>query len=359
MPTVRPPTVSMQLLQLMGQHLRSRGVEPGAFRRQVGVSELELARPDGRLDVRRFRRARSLMEQLGRMEDFDQRPAGGWVGWVVHGWPELASLWFNSPSLGAAIQACARYRPLIGEPDALLCAADGDRLVLHHVPDAGAGASLLGALSNLLMVTDIVGHYSGRLASPVSMQCELGDVGRPVSPSRVAELVQAPVRIDATTRSHRVILQGRGLWAPAAEHHPLIHGWSVQALDVRLHVLTRTSASDLLAFRVGEVIERCWAGADGELELPNLSALLQDVARALGMSRWTLRRHLAAGGLDFAEIVEERRALRLPTLMSDPSLNLLEVGSQLGFASQSAFSRYFRSRFGHPPSRDPTRRGRG
>jgi AraC-like DNA-binding protein len=86
--------------------------------------------------------------------------------------------------------------------------------------------------------------------------------------------------------------------------------------------------------------------------LPSGPPNMNDVASALGTTRRTLHRKLAAEGTTFRALVEQIRkdeaSLRLAQA-SDASLTSLAL--DLGFADLSTFSRAHRRWFGMAPSR--------
>lgn len=356
--TVHEPSVAMHLVRVTGEYLSTRGVAPETFRHYVGVSAVELARPEGRLDVRRYRQARKLVEDTGRLADHLDRVPLAWTQWISKAWPEIPALCFNSPTLGDALRAYARYRPLIGNVDAVRCDVDGDQLVVSYTPDPQVASCLMSAVSHFTILQDLVAHYRERLDMPISMHVDIGELGRPFALSQLTDILQMPLALRPGVRTHRLVVQGPAVWMPVSGHHPLSSGWAREALEGRLQALSQTRPSGMLMNRIEDLIEACWQEPGADDSMADVSALQQHVAHTLGMSRWTLRRSLADHQMQFSELLDGLRARRLPALMSDPNLSLLNVGARLGFASQSTFSRYFRSRYGHPPSRDPAWMGR-
>lgn len=343
----------MYLIRLIGDHLSSRGVSPESFQRHVGVSALELARGDSRMDVRRYRQAQKLIEDTGRLDDHRDRVPLAWTQWISQGWPELPALWFNSPSLGDAMQAYTRFRPLIGEADVVRCEVAGDQLVLSFTPDPRSGSCLMTTVSHFTMLQDLIDHYRERLDKPISARIEVGELGRPCSHRQLTDILHAPLTMHPGACTHRWVLKGSALWSPVDGHHGLSSAWARQTLEARLLSLAQMMPFNHLVHRIEGLIDSRWQAAGSEDGIGELGALQQHVAAVMGMSRWTLRRSLAEQGIEFAALVDGLRARRLPQLLSDPSLSLLSVGTRLGFSSPSAFSRYFRSSYGHPPSRDP------
>ena len=93
-----------------------------------------------------------------------------------------------------------------------------------------------------------------------------------------------------------------------------------------------------------------------EVLLPTGRCGVDQVARTLGMDRRTLHRHLAARGETFTSTVDAVRAGLAERYLSNERYRLTEIADLLGFAAPSAFSRWFRHRFGDSPSQWRARR---
>jgi AraC-like DNA-binding protein len=70
------------------------------------------------------------------------------------------------------------------------------------------------------------------------------------------------------------------------------------------------------------------------------------VAKHLGVDRRTLHRHLAREGETFTSLLEAARGELLTRYIGNRDRPLVSVAELLGFSALSAFSRWFRSRFG-------------
>jgi AraC-like DNA-binding protein len=90
--------------------------------------------------------------------------------------------------------------------------------------------------------------------------------------------------------------------------------------------------------------------------LPTGSCTVERVAQHLGMHRRTLNRHLAVAGESVTSVVNTVRAELAEDYLSDGRRKLYDVAELLGFASGADFTRWFRSRYGVPPSEWATRR---
>jgi AraC-like DNA-binding protein len=76
----------------------------------------------------------------------------------------------------------------------------------------------------------------------------------------------------------------------------------------------------------------------------------EQAASSLGMDRRTLHRHLGRSGETFSSIVDKVRSDLALRYLEECRRSLSEVGLLLGFSAPSAFSRWFRNRFGCSPT---------
>jgi AraC-like DNA-binding protein len=84
--------------------------------------------------------------------------------------------------------------------------------------------------------------------------------------------------------------------------------------------------------------------------LPLGRCTMSRVARSLGTTPRTLHRHLAAAGESFAGVVETTRAGLAERYLAADRHSLTDIAYLLGFSAPSAFSRWFRRRFGCSPT---------
>lgn len=93
-----------------------------------------------------------------------------------------------------------------------------------------------------------------------------------------------------------------------------------------------------------------------EVLLPTGRCSADEVARAMGVDRRTLHRHLTGSDETFSSIVDSMRAGLAERYLANERYRLTEISELLGFAAPSAFSRWFRHRFGDSPSQWRSRR---
>jgi len=89
--------------------------------------------------------------------------------------------------------------------------------------------------------------------------------------------------------------------------------------------------------------------------LPHGRAQMGDIAEALGVSRRTLTRRLAAEGVSFTEILEDLRRDLALRYLEDATLSISQIAWLLGFQEVSAFTSAFKRWTGATPSQERTR----
>jgi AraC-like DNA-binding protein len=124
--------------------------------------------------------------------------------------------------------------------------------------------------------------------------------------------------------------------ALAESDDPLLRSYARQVLDS----LPPPPAVDLVD-RVRELVYAL---------LPVGRCTMPQVARALGVTKRTLHRHLQAHGETFAAIVNSTRADLAEHYLANQRHTVTDVACLLGFATPSAFSRWFRHQFGVSPT---------
>jgi AraC-like DNA-binding protein len=80
--------------------------------------------------------------------------------------------------------------------------------------------------------------------------------------------------------------------------------------------------------------------------LPSGLCSADRVAKHLGVDRRTLHRHLAREGETFTSLLDTVRAELATRYIGNRDRPLASVSESLGFSALSAFSRWFRNRFG-------------
>jgi len=100
---------------------------------------------------------------------------------------------------------------------------------------------------------------------------------------------------------------------------------------------------------VGEVCRLLESSAHVYEQLSTGRGGAEQTASSIGMDRRTLHRHLLHFGETFSSIVDEVRSDLALRYLEERRQSLNEVARLLGFSAPSAFSRWFRTRFGCTP----------
>lgn len=172
-------------------------------------------------------------------------------------------------------------------------------------------------------------------------------LGGPWSPNLVCFTHPAP----AETRTHRALLGcpvefghdfngfvlGRAdMQRPLAHADPLLRRYA----EDHVRALAARSSTDFAGMVSGLI---------GAL-LPSGRCSVVAVASHLSMDRSTLARRLARSGSSYAQLLQETRMKLAPRCCLE-GWALTDIADHLGFADLAVFSRWFKSSFGHPPSR--------
>jgi AraC-like DNA-binding protein len=84
--------------------------------------------------------------------------------------------------------------------------------------------------------------------------------------------------------------------------------------------------------------------------LPHGRAVVDDVARSLGMSKRTLARMLSDEGVNFTEVLQQLQRDLAVRYLDDPQLHISKIAWLLGFQEVSAFTHAFKRWTGKTPS---------
>jgi AraC-like DNA-binding protein len=133
-----------------------------------------------------------------------------------------------------------------------------------------------------------------------------------------------------------MVFYSRDLNAKNSLSDPLMRPYAQRFLDSVISPRARTSKD-----RVRELVE---------FLLPLGKCSMDQAARALGVDRRTLHRHLAEEGETFSSILHSTRAGLAERYLASDRHSMTDVSLLLGFAAPSAFSRWFHQQFGLSPT---------
>lgn len=111
-------------------------------------------------------------------------------------------------------------------------------------------------------------------------------------------------------------------------------------MEQQAHEQLREIRGTQLTPRVIHAIQRC---------LPQRVPAAADIARTLGLSERTLRRHLQAEGRSFGDILTRLRHELAMHYLIESDLDLIEIALLLGYSEHSSFTTAFKAWTGLPP----------
>lgn len=344
------------------QALHGAGVSAAEFTANTGIGLAGLDDVAGRIGADQHRRFVSYMQHFAGNRDWLDVDQQAWFG----DYPQLANVCFNSPTLRAALLRLLELRALIGEFDYLLLRDDGDTLEFDYLSEFAAGNGGLQALANFKTLVLIARAYDAVSPGPGPgrRRCTLQLQGpAPAYAGAIDEFFNTRVRYGQPRNLLR--MDAAQLDLPFAAYNPLLAPHLLaQAQAALLQVRSRHSWSA----RVRQALHSLLAGAVAPDQAANLdriaamagmesgdaagpAALMPRLCRRLGMAPWTLRRALQLEGTTFRALELEVKDETSRRLLLQSELSLAEISLRLGFASQSAFSRFFKARHTVAPAR--------
>lgn len=241
-----------------------------------------------------------------------------------------------APTLGAALRCFVNYFGTVQSATAIRLEVDGDLVHLRYrILDGNIWPRNADAELTLGIVANTVRQYAPDATRAVAVQFEGPEAAsRRAIEMRLQRLVRQgddncltiPVRLMDTTQANAVAPQD------GADFHD-----RQQQLSRRLSAIR---AGQPVSARVRDLL----------LDWTSQGFADQDsVARALAMSRRTLRRRLEAEGTSFHKLGEDCRCSIGRALLTRTNLPIIEIAMRLGYSDHTAFSRAFSRWCGVPP----------
>ena len=328
-------TVSNALARLAVQNVELHGLELSTFLHYTGLLPEELEAAGGRLAAHKHIRMLRYSDQLLPKDIstlFDLRAA-------LDAFPDLIALAGNCRNLEAAVNAFIEYKDIITEIDRIRFTRTAKGFEIDHFDESGIDSSL-SPFANFMLLIGVIRHYLAPNQYRLSVE-----LTRPPYP--------AAASIDARTRSslqfnrprNRLTCITEGLTTPYPVYNDLLNDYVRRRLDEQLQTIreNQSFSGRVEAFLLG-------AMASGDFQIDSDNAL-QQVCDAYGMSRWTVLRKLKKEGESFKALFVKVRFSEACRMLACTKASIGEISTGLGFASQSSFSRFFKSLHGAPPAR--------
>jgi len=308
------------------------GLDAASLREQAGLSERDLADPDGRVPLSSYVRLLQAIDAASADREF-----GFWLGQSVSV-RSLGVVGFamqHAPDVRAAFACLGRFRRLLNDQVSPIIEETAQHVVFRRVepPSLAHLASVMVAapVGTLTLVRDLAGlPESAPLAVAASFQHP-----PPANMARYREVLRCPVRFDATETS--ITLRREVFDLSLRRPDPGLYEYlerHARALEARL------TEAQPLASQVREALIQLLPEGEPEHAL---------IARRLGLGERTLQRRLRDEGTSFAALLDEARAELARSYLGDSKLAIFEVAYLLGYSEPSAFNRAFRRWTGKSP----------
>ena len=324
-----PPSVRCATLDGYVGLARSCGLDPVRLLREAGLDVADLAVPDTWIPASAVARLLERSARLCGREDFGLRLAG--LRRLATLGP-LSVVLRQEPRLRDALALLIRYEHSYNEALRLRLDEGGDLVTVRLWFEFGEPAPTRQALElATAALLGIVRELLGDRWEPLAVCFSHG------TPASLAthHAVLGP-RLQFGHGFTGLVLYAGDLDAANTAVDPLLRPYARQFLEV-----LGSPQAPTVTGQVRELVE---------MLLPLGRCSTAQVARSLGVTQRTLHRHLAAEGESFSGIVHTTREALAERHLAAARYSLTDVSQLLGFTAPSAFSRWFRARFGVSPT---------
>lgn len=334
--SIRTRSVSSVLARMGMRSADKRGIGPEEFQRLTGISELDVAQPDGRICADRHVAMLNLVEPAwsatNPLENAPQVPVGGPIG-------TLFATVTNAPDLATAFDKFLQYRALLGDVDAFSIRRQGSAFELDYLLE-GQGRTPVSAYGNLSFMAGLARQYGGSGTTIAAIELT-GKAFAPLGP--LQEMVGCKVRFGQA--HNRMLLDAPLADQPYERHNDITYRITASQADAALGKLyRRPSFTAQIEHQITALFrERFESGMGG--------SVLEQVCDRLLMSRFVLHRRLQKEGANFQGVLSRVRMREAQRLLRQPDVQIADISDLLGFSSPGVFSRFFSSQTGSSPSR--------
>ncbi|MGF6854670.1 helix-turn-helix domain-containing protein [Paraburkholderia sp. CI3] len=330
---LRQKSVSARIYRGLLDAAEREGLDRTKVAHDIGIDEADIAAADARVPGDKH----VAMLQLAESRLMRGAPEGDVLDGLLY-FPELAGVLCNRPTLRDALRNYVTYRDLIGNVDWLVMQEHGDEVAFEYVTE-GEGRNASSALGNFALIAGVAKLYDVRL--------RVRDAG--ITDARLGAIAALSgtlgVRIQLDQARNRMVLQSSALdRAFEVYNAPLakIHMHAAHGILQRIREQGRFSPT----------VERCLRDVLREhadaIEPKSLQTI---VCERLSLTRWTLQRKLAAECKTFSEVLMQTRIDEARMLLAHTPMSISEISERVGFASTTAFTRFFTRACGAPPAR--------
>jgi AraC-like DNA-binding protein len=303
---------------------RSVGLEPYRMVAAVGLSKA-LRDPDLKISLPAFI---SLLEDSAKAAKIDNFGLRLSERRLLSNLGPLGLIAREQPTIRKAISVLARYSELHSDGVSLRVEERDDLAVISPVVSIGRTAHTRQATElSVGFVFRILRIYLGNAWNPQFISFTHG-------PPRNADVHRRILgsRVKFGQDFNAVACRVRDLELPMPASDPVMARYIHQYLELIGGPRSATTSTN-----VREYVR---------LLLPAGNCSIARIAKHMGVDRRTIHRRLIREETTFSSIVEDVRAEMVASYLEDPNRSLSLVAQKLGFSALSAFSRWFRDRYG-------------
>lgn len=326
-------TVSNVLARFAVQNVEQHGLPLATFLQYTGFQLDELEVEGGRVPAHKQIRMLRYGEALFPRDTsalLDMRTA-------LELFPDLFALVGNCRNLESAIAAFLHCKDIIAEIDQIRFTKTAKGFEIDYFDESGIERSL-SAFAFFVLVISVIRHYLPTSRFGLSVE-----LTRPMfSAASFDSHTQAIVHFSRPR--NRLTCTTDGLATPYPVYNDMLNGYVWRRINAQLE---RIRESHSFASK----IERCLRDAIWQKDVVyDVNGALDQICARFCMSRWTVLRKLKCEGDSFKGLYARLRLSEACKMLSDTQIGLAEISAKLGFSSQSAFSRFFKTNHGTPPA---------
>jgi len=315
------------------QNIERHGLELSTFLHYTGFRLEELELVNGRIAAHKHLKMLRYSDRLFPTDlsvFLDLKTA-------LAAFPDLVALLGNCRNLGAAIDSYLYCKDILGEIDRIGFTKTASGFEIDYVDESRIEFSL-SAFANFILLISVIRHY----LPPNQFQLNV-ELTRPHFPAIAS--IEARIRssLHFGRPRNRLTCITKGLATPYPVYNDLLNSYARQKVETQLQDIRDDQT---FSSQVEELLRKAFYSGDPGLDS---DSALQHVCRSLGVSRWTVLRKLKREGTLFKTLFSQVRYGEACQMLAQIS-SLREISTCLGFASQSAFSRFFKNHSGTTPS---------
>lgn len=320
-------SVSNQAIRAILATCQQQGGDADTILMASGLTPFDLARSNGRIPAQNHYRFLCQMQSF--LNGLNEAMFFYDIEDIHEYYPTLIGLCLNQPTARAALDTFLTYRVVIGSCDDFHVTAGALTTQYEYI---NQGPPVLGptqAIPNFVIVYKILRMYLPTVAVTVGL------VGKPAQHHRLLDQFFG-THCCWEQPSNTFAISNRLLDTRSECFNPLLNRLQILQLD---HLCSEIDAGASFASVVGDRI--CHKIRGGVMDSDD--NLLNDVCSAMHISRWTLNRKLQVEGTSFSTILKHVKMMEALRLLEDKNRQLQDISEMIGFSSQSAFNRFFKT----------------